>query len=69
METKKELKTFQVDYQCGKCKKGFMRAEFMSCTVASLPAQYPHACNNSECDATQTFLCIYPKTVYELSEN
>lgn len=64
MEEKKEVKTFKVDYKCPKCKRGYLRHNGL--VLTSYPAQYPHNCNNKDCDYDETFLDkTYPYTICE----
>ena len=51
METTKEVKTIQVDYECPKCEVGKLRPTGQK--LLSNPPQYPHKC--TECDFTETF--------------
>lgn len=64
METRKEVKIVKVDYECPKCKKGKLRHDGM--VLTSFPPQYPHSCNNPDCDYGETFLGkSYPYIDYE----
>lgn len=65
METKEEVKTFQVDYTCDKCGVGKMRPS--GNVLTTYPVQYPHYCNNPiKCDEIKIFTGItYPYTTYE----
>ena len=64
MEVKKEVKTFEVNYKCDECDDGYM--QFDGIVLTSYPAQYPHSCDNKDCDATKTFRGeSYPKMVHE----
>ena len=66
METRKEVKQVQVDYQCPKCKKGYLRPTGMALTT--YPPQFPHKCNN--CDYMETFRDKqYPYIDYEEIDN
>jgi hypothetical protein len=53
METKTEVKTFRIDYKCPNCETGHLRHS--SRVLTTHPPQYPHECNNPECDYTETF--------------
>lgn len=68
METKKEVKTIQVDYTCDKCGIGKMRPS--GNVLTTYPPQYPHFCNNPiKCDGSNTFTGItYPYVDYVLIE-
>lgn len=62
METTKEVKTIQVDYDCPKCEVGKLRPTGQK--LLSYPLQYPHKC--TECDFTETFRGkTYPYIIYE----
>jgi hypothetical protein len=63
METISEIKTFQIDYSCPKCEKGFLRPTGQ--VLSSYPPQYPHSCNNINCDYTEVFYKSYPHIVYQ----
>lgn len=54
MEVKNEVKTVRVDYLCPKCEKGFLRPTGQVQTA--YPPQYPHKCNNPDCDYYETFM-------------
>jgi len=61
-ESKREVKTYNVDYICDECGKGKMKLEG-SC-LTSFPTQYPHICDN--CGASMTFTkTYYPHVIYE----
>ena len=62
MEVKKEVKTIKVDYECPKCKNGHLRNDGM--VLTSFPAQYPHRCDNRNCDYGETFHVRYPYMEY-----
>ena len=61
METRKELKTIEVDYKCPKCGKGKLRPTGKK--LLSHPPKYPHKC--TECDHKETFINTYPYIDYE----
>jgi len=63
METKSEVKTIQIDYLCPKCEKGFLRPTGL--VLNSYPPQYPHSCNNINCDYKETFNVCYPYNEYQ----
>jgi hypothetical protein len=64
MEIKKEVKTYLIDYECPVCKKGLLRSNGVCLT--SNPPQYPHKCNNKECNYMETFTDKkYPYKIYE----
>lgn len=68
METRKEVRTIQVDYRCPKCNRGFLRPTGNVLTV--YPPRYPHKCNNPECDYGETFSDkAYPYIDYEAVDN
>ena len=63
METKTEVMTFEVDYQCPKCKNGRLRPTGQ--TLLTYPAKFPHACNS--CEYIETFTGkSYPYLDYKL---
>jgi len=65
METRKQVVTVQVDYKCPKCDKGYLR--HTGRVLTSYPPQYPHRCNNPECDYGETFSDkCYPHLEYEV---
>ena len=53
METRKDVKTVQVDYKCPKCNNGYLRPTGI--VYSTYPAQFPHRCNNKNCDYGETF--------------
>lgn len=61
METKIEVKSYKVDYNCPKCETGFLRSTGMALTT--YPMQYPHKCSN--CDYMETFKVTYPHIINE----
>jgi len=64
METRTEVKTFRIDYECPECKTGFLR--HVGAVLTSNPPQYPHQCNNPECSYTETFSAkSYPHFITE----
>jgi len=64
MEEKTELKTIEVNFRCPKCEKGYLKHTGM--VLTSYPAQYPHVCDNKECDYKETFRGLkYPHIEYE----
>ena len=64
MEERKEVKPVTVDYKCPNCETGYLRHSGM--VLTSNPPQYPHHCNNDECDYAQTFTGkSYPYLDYE----
>lgn len=75
METRTEVKLIQVDYRCPRCNEGFLR--HTGIVLTSYPVQYPHECNNPDCDYAETFRGIsYPyneqvmgETTIELTED
>ena len=68
METKKEVKTIQVDYECPKCKTGRLR--HTGNVLTTYPAQFPHMCNTPGCDYGETFMGkTYPYVIYEEVSN
>lgn len=63
MEVRKEAKTIHVDYQCPKCKKGYLRP--MGNVLTTNPPIHPHKCNNPQCDFREDFKFTYPYVDYE----
>ena len=64
MEVRKKVDTIKVDYRCPKCGKGFLRPTGQ--VLYSNPLQYPHRCNNNDCDYGETFTDkSYPYIDYE----
>jgi len=64
MEQRIEVKTIQVDFKCPKCISGFLRPTGM--VLSTYPPQYPHKCNNPNCDYHERFMEVsYPYTTYE----
>ena len=62
METKKDLRTIEVDYECPNCEVGKLRPTGKK--LLSNPPQYPHKC--TECEYKETFRGkTYPYIVYE----
>lgn len=62
METKKEVKTVQVDYECPKCETGKLRPTGICLTT--YPPMYPHKC--TDCDYGETFTDkMYPYIAHE----
>ncbi len=61
METKREVKTIQVDYVCPECDYGKLRP--IGTVLTTYPVQFPHKC--TECDYTNTFSIEYPYLEYE----
>jgi hypothetical protein len=53
MEIRRKVDTVKVDFKCPKCLKGFLRPT--GTVLTSYPPQYPHRCNNADCDYQQTF--------------
>lgn len=43
-EEKYRVNTYQIDYKCDVCGKGYMKP--LGTVLWSNPAQYPHRCNN-----------------------
>jgi hypothetical protein len=54
--------TVRVDFKCPKCEEGFLRPNGR--VLTSNPLQYPHICNNMNCDYNETFNKIYPYIDY-----
>jgi hypothetical protein len=68
MEEKRQVKTFEVDYKCPKCGIGYLRPTGIA--VGGFPMQYPHSCNNPECDYHEIMKGYqYPYLVYEPLNN
>ena len=66
METKKEVKTFVLDYCCDKCFEHKM--EFNGLVLTSNPPLYPYTCKN--CGYTINLKKRYPIIFYEeINEN
>jgi len=66
-EIKTEVKTYEVDYRCPRCSEGFLR--HAGPILTSYPPQYPHICNNPDCDYHETFNRNYPYLVTEIIED
>jgi hypothetical protein len=67
MEVRKRVHTVKVDYRCPKCGNGFLRPTGR--VLTSYPPQYPHKCNNPECDYGETFMDkTYPFINYEFDD-
>lgn len=63
-EIRSEVKEVEVDYLCPRCNKGYLRPTGM--VLATYPPQFPHFCNNPDCDYTETFRDIrYPYIEYK----
>jgi len=60
MEIKKEVKTYQVTFECPECKTGELIANYV---LTTNPPRYVHNCNN--CDYTDTFENAYPYMEYK----
>jgi len=64
MEIKTEVKTFRIDFKCPKCDTGYLK--HVGAVLTSNPPQYPHTCNNPECDYAETFMGkSYPHHITE----
>ncbi len=64
MEEKTQVKTFQIDFKCPKCNIGYLRPTGIA--VGGCPIQYPHKCNNPDCDYHEIIKgFVYPYIVYE----
>jgi hypothetical protein len=63
MEVSEQVQTFEIDFQCPICNKGFLRPT--GTVLTTYPAQYPHKCNNLLCDYMETFYKTYPFTMYK----
>lgn len=64
MENFKEVKVFQVNMECDKCKKGSMKVTGE--TILTYPPQYEH-----KCDCCGNIVCYpicYPRIVYKDKE-
>jgi hypothetical protein len=64
MEEKNEIKIFQVDFKCPKCKTGYLRPS--NRVLTTNPPQYPHECSNPKCDYKETFNTTYPYHTQEI---
>jgi len=62
METRKEVKTIEVDFSCPKCNKGFLRPT--NVVLSIYPPSFPHVCNNNECGYNENFGVHYPYIEY-----
>jgi hypothetical protein len=68
MEVRKKVDTIKVDFKCPKCNTGFLRPTGR--VLTSYPPQYPHRCNNPECDYNETFSDkTYPHLDYEFDNS
>lgn len=65
METKFEVKTYEIDYVCDICQKSYMRPTGKC--LPSYPPQYQHKC--SACGHTKLFKNTYPYIAYERTTN
>ena len=63
MEERTELKMHQVDFKCPKCETGYLK--FGGPVLTSNPPQYPHVCDNPDCDYTEIFDKTYPDFILE----
>ena len=61
-ETKREVKTYEVDMVCPKCDIGLMRP-MGNIVLTSYPIQYPHQC--TLCGYEENYLITYPYTTTE----
>ncbi len=52
------VKPVQVDYKCPKCHKGYLRPLIM--TYGNPKVEYPHHCNNKDCDYKKILPVRYP---------
>ena len=62
-QIKSPAKPVMIDFECDVCKVGRYRPTGIQLT--SYPPQYPHICNNEECQDKKTFNMTYPKITYE----
>ena len=62
MEEVKEIKTVRVDYKCEKCNNGYLVPN--GTALLTNPTQYPHKCDNVECDNQLVFYRTYPYIDY-----
>jgi len=53
MEIKKDVKQIMIDFQCPKCKEGYLRPTGQVFTTN--PPMIPHMCNKIGCDYGETF--------------
>jgi len=53
MEVTTKVEIVQVDFECPKCFGGYLRQTGVCLT--SHPPQYPHKCDNLDCDYGETF--------------
>ncbi len=64
MEKREEVITVLVDYECPECKIGRLRPTGLA--LSSNPPQYPHKCNNPDCEYCDIFVNIkYPYIEYK----
>ena len=63
-EETKEVKTFMVYYKCDVCKIGYMQPTGLM--LQSMPPQFPHKCDNKDCDHHENFTGLkYPRKYYQ----
>ena len=60
-ETRREVKTYLINYICDECGDGFM--EPTGKMLLTNQPGFPHQCN--KCEARETFSDKYPKQVLE----
>ena len=53
MEERKVVRNIKVDYKCPKCEIGYLIPT--GNVLTTYPPQFPHKCNNLQCDYGQTF--------------
>lgn len=57
-EIEKEVKQVLVEYFCDLCHTGKMKPTGVA--LLTYPAQYPHVCDNPECEERDRFGKTYP---------
>jgi hypothetical protein len=61
MEKLKEVKTYQVEFECGECGQGNMIYDGL--TLESNPPKYVHKC--SHCQARKDLPYRYPRIIHK----
>ena len=61
-EVKNEVKTYEINMVCDKCRQGYM-LPVGNIVFTTYPIQYPHQCTN--CGNIENYTIQYPYTVVE----
>lgn len=59
-----EVRTFKIEQQCTKCKKGYMRPDPSQPVQMTDPPIYPHKCTQKGCNNVDVFNETYPALAY-----